>query len=610
MEHTRRHKLTIARSLTLSPEQPSRRSLNLFVSAGLSVAEAPGLLQRFSLVFPLRPLRPLRWMPFLAAAIFCALLATPAVATPLPYFSLSTDRTFQPGEKMTIHLYTRDVQALEFRVYRVNEPAVFFEKLHDIHGFSTRAPLPGRKEEIDERTWIESFHDWKLDVWHRIRRFFRGQFSDHSRQEMRETQGRAHRTEVSVTSATTFAQIPFLNSRQLVARWRQDVPPKFYSQRQDVPLENLDKGVYVIEATDGAQRAYTVLIVSDLALIIKNSDGQVLAFAVDRREGAPVPNTRVDLFGSKKQQATGQTDSQGLVTIPVAAAQLEDIRIIGVHDKDVALIAPYYLNLSSNSAEDRTGYVYTDRPVYRPGHTVHIKGILRSRSAGQMRVPAGEQVQITVTDSKGQQLSQTNAVVSAFGGVHADLTLPVDAALGYCPIAITGKSGVEYNAHGSFMVEEYKKPEYEVRVIPDKQRVLQGEPITATIEAKYYFGEPVAGAEVKYVVHREISYSWLFGDTDDNGGDQNDYEGGEGGAMDQSGMDSEYAGDQISEQSGKLDANGRLRISIPVKVDSKKYDQQYRIEARVTDAARREISGRNTVLATYGSFRVGVQADK
>jgi len=337
----------------------------------------------------------------------------------------------------------------------------------------------------------------------------------------------------------------------------------------------------------------------------------VLAFAVDRREGAPVPNTRVDLFGSKKQQATGQTDSQGLVTIPVAAAQLEDIRIIGVHDKDVALIAPYYLNLSSNSAEDRTGYVYTDRPVYRPGHTVHIKGILRSRSAGQMRVPAGEQVQITVTDSKGQQLSQTNAVVSPFGGIHADLTLPVDAALGYCPIAITGKSGVEYNAHGSFMVEEYKKPEYEVRVVPDKQRVLQGEPINATIEAKYYFGEPVAGAEVKYVVHREISYSYLFGDADDNGNDQND-EGDMGaGAPDgESGMDSEYAGDQISEKSGKLDANGRLRISIPVKVNDKKYDQRYRIEARVTDAARREISGSNAVLATYGSFQVGVLADK
>ena len=25
------------------------------------------------------------------------------------------------------------------------------------------------------------------------------------------------------------------------------------------------------------------------------------------------------------------------------------------------------------------GYIYTDRPVYRPGHTVHFKGVLRQR---------------------------------------------------------------------------------------------------------------------------------------------------------------------------------------------------------------------------------------
>src|SRR5262249_37972398 len=73
----------------------------------------------------------------------------------------------------------------------------------------------------------------------------------------------------------------------------------------------------------------------------------------------------------------------------------------------------------------------------------------------------------------------------------------------------------------------------------------------------------------------------------------------------------DYAGDQLSEQSGKLDANGRLKITIPTKVDDKhKRDATYRIEARVTDESRREIAGHNAVTATYGSFQVGVQSDK
>src|SRR5579864_8633130 len=81
----------------------------------------------------------------------------PGIAAAAPYFSVSTDRTFLPGDKITVHLYTRDVPALEFRLYRVNDPAKFLEQLRDVHGFG--AGHYGPKEEIEEKTWIERFHD-------------------------------------------------------------------------------------------------------------------------------------------------------------------------------------------------------------------------------------------------------------------------------------------------------------------------------------------------------------------------------------------------------------------------------------------------------------------
>ncbi|MGA9071106.1 MAG: alpha-2-macroglobulin family protein, partial [Terracidiphilus sp.] len=42
-------------------------------------------------------------------------------------------------------------------------------------------------------------------------------------------------------------------------------------------------------------------------------------------------------------------------------------------------------------------------------------------------------------------------------------------------------------------------------------------------------------------------------------------------------------------------------------IDGKHNDQDYRIEARVTDAGEREVAGHATVLATYGSFRLSVE---
>ena len=39
-----------------------------------------------------------------------------------------------------------------------------------------------------------------------------------------------------------FAQIPLLNDRQLVARWRQEMPPTYVSDAQDLPIDPLERG--------------------------------------------------------------------------------------------------------------------------------------------------------------------------------------------------------------------------------------------------------------------------------------------------------------------------------------------------------------------------------
>ena len=91
-------------------------------------------------------------------------------------FNLSTNRSFAPTEKPTLHLYAQNVDELEFRIYRVQNPGKFLAGLPDLHSFDNGTPW-GPKERIDERTWLEKFHDWKHDLWFQLRRFFRGQFT-------------------------------------------------------------------------------------------------------------------------------------------------------------------------------------------------------------------------------------------------------------------------------------------------------------------------------------------------------------------------------------------------------------------------------------------------
>lgn len=535
----------------------------------------------------------------LLLACFFILILPAGGQRPGAFFSISTNKTFLPGEKIGLHVYSNNVSELEFRVYKVNDAAAFFERLDSPHNFGLFAP----KEQVDKKSLLESFHDWKHGLWVDIRDFFRHQFSARSRAQIREDQTAKNKPSAG-PAADVFAQVPVLNSSQLVARWRQQVQENFYSSQENVPVQDLAKGVYVAEATDGTLRAYTILIVSELGLVTKTTPGQVLTFAADRRSGAPVPDTDVRLWADKKEKAHVKSDANGMAEAAVSEGQYQDIRVLAIHNDDIALVTPYSYNLSSNPAEDWTGYVYTDRPVYRPTHTVHFKAILRTRAGERFKVPSGEQVQVLIEDPDSKPVFQSTLPISALGTIHCDLDLSASAALGYYSISVSGKGGQRFAVNGGFYVEEYKKPEYDVKVTPSALRVLQGDSIEATIEARYYFGEPVANADVKYVVHTLPYWSPFIERDEDEGvpaqsfGDEGEGEG-----------TSDYAGSQISEQTGKLDADGKLTVRIPTRLDEHHNDVRYRIEARVTDAGNREISGYHAVIATYGSFAVSIHAE-
>lgn len=538
----------------------------------------------------------LRKSTFLFACLFILILPAGG-QRPGAFFSISTNKTFLPGERIGLHVYANHVSELEFRIYKVNDAAAFFEHLDSPHNFGMFTP----KEQIENKSFLERFHDWKHGLWADIRDFFRHQFSARSRAEIREGQSAKSRAQAA-PNAEVFAQVPLLNSSQLVARWRQAVQENFYFAQENVPVQNLPKGVYVAEATDGTLRAYTIVIVSELGLVTKTTPGQVLTFAADRRSGAPVSGADVHVWIDKNEKAQLKSDDHGLAETAIGEGQYRDIRVLAIRGDDVALVTPYSYNVSSNPGEDWTGYVYTDRPVYRPTHTVHFKAILRTRAGERFKVPAGEQVQVLIEDPDSKPVFQSTLPVSSFGTVHGDLELSTSAALGYYSITVNGRGGQRFAVNGGFYVEEYKKPEYEVKVTPTAQRVLQGDFIEATIEARYYFGEPVANADVKYVVHT-LPYWSPFIERDEDEGAPAESFGEEG---DDSG---DYAGAQISEQSGKLDADGKLKIRVHTRVDDHHNDVRYRIEARVTDAGNREIAGYHAVIATYGTFAVGISAE-
>ena len=541
-------------------------------------------------------------LPLLLIAVAAARPA--AAADPPRSFSLSTSRTFAPGESVKIQLYAKNVPALEFRVYRVRDAEKFFAGLKDLHSFGVKSQSP--EERIDERTFLERLHDFKADLWWRVRHFFRSQFTDQARDSFRESQGKLGKRS-KVVGATQFANIPLLNESQLVARWKLETPPSIVSETQQLPIDGLSSGVYLIEATEGAYKAYTIAIVTSIAVVERAANGQASLYVADRMTGAPVGDAAVALWTGNQLQSSSKTSADGMASLSItsprvqAGQEAENLWIIARHGDDAALVTPYGYAFGASRPSDLVSYVYTDRPVYRPGHTVHIKAVVRREKDDALDLPEDRTLHLNITDAGGKNVLDKDEPVSAHGTLSDDLTLESDAALGYYSIAVTRNA--QNAGEGSFYVEEYKKPEYQVTVRPASTRILQGSSIQATIEARYFFGEPVAGAKVKWVVHT-LPHSWW--DTEDPSENADSgYAPAEEVSSDESG--DSYGETERQEHEGILDANGRMSITLPVVLDPEHLDQDYRIEARVTDAANREVSGHSTVLATYGSFRIGVE---
>lgn len=593
------------------------------------------------------PLRQSHGLLFTTLLILLTLAVTPRAQAASPYFTLSTDKTFAPTAKPTLHLYTRNESELEFRIYKVRDEEKFLAGLSEMHSFGD-AEATSVTEDIDEETSLERFHDWKADLRYAIRSFFRRQLSSDTRDALRAKQtSAAHRSRI--VGVAQFAQIPLLNDKQLVARWRQEVPPTFVSDKQPLPIDPLPAGMYLVEATDGHLKAYTLLMVSQTALITRTVAGQVLAFVVDRNTGEPVPNAKLTLaFGKEPpmhltagadgtavftaaqakpktpaktelaQDATAEPDADQDAD-PSTDASASRQWVLARSGENIALVAPWSRVFHTVSTDEYTAYTYTDRPVYRPGHTVHFKSVLRTRSGDSLKLPSLREAHIAITDTDSKTLFEDDLPVSSFGAVEGSFALPANAALGGDTITV---SSSDYNddrtfGTGDFLVEDYRKPDYQVRVSVAKPRVLEGDGNTATLEARYFFGEPVAGAKVKYRIFESPHY-WYGDPSDPDTADENapgltasaSGEGGEGSDADTpSSNDDSSAGDQNEEKTGKTGPDGKLTVPIPTRFQADDHtDKDMVVEAAVTDPAGREITGRYRFLATYGSFRMHIES--
>jgi hypothetical protein len=233
-------------------------------------------------------------------------------------------------------------------------------------------------------------------------------------------------------------------------------------------------------------------------------------------------------------------------------------------------------------------YAFTDRPAYRPNETVQWKAIARVRENERWSTPAGASLEYDIMSPRNEKVASGMAKLNAYGSFWGELPLTPTMALGQYTI-IFRDSRNHVGGAPLFRLEEYKLPEFAVTVsTPEGKQYRLGDTIEATIDAAYYFGGPVANAEVEVVVYQAQFYRYWYPWR----------------VHDWYWKESYVAppSEVMTRETLRTDENGRAIVRIPTPRDAN--DTSYRIEARVVDASRREVRGEGNVRVMRQRYSV------
>jgi len=383
-----------------------------------------------------------------------------------------------------------------------------------------------------------------------------------------------------------------------------------------IPVPLTKAGAYIVKAQGvNAEKkpaeSFCVLILSELSAVAKADVDEALVFVAGTVDGGPVEGASVVVARRWSSRARGHDCAAGLTNeMGVARIGLPEVRsyswlaaIKKGDDQAICARGRYYWSWWGYGRRHKV-YGFTARPVYRPGQTVNFKEILRRHEEGAYVNLPGAAVHVEVRNPKGETIYAKDHVTDPFGALTGTLKLKEDAPLGLYRIQVSvagDKLGAWASEGNRFRVEQYKKPEFKVAVEPGRPDYRVGDEMKIKIVARYYFGQPVADAQVRFTIRKQSyahrhdwprPWKWYYQDVHRSRGWRPWWQ--------------PRFDELVAAGTTTTDANGQAFVTVaasPIK-GHEELDLKFVVNAEVTDASRRVIRGAGEVKVTHAPFFV------
>ena len=254
---------------------------------------------------------------------------------------------------------------------------------------------------------------------------------------------------------------------------------------------------------DGARSAYDALRKLQVILMAQDEvevgrPAHLSLFALDPASQKPVAGTAVHVVATAPDGSVVEAD---LTTDEAGAASGEIALPPGVDVGQVKVVVTVTGNGATVTEEvpvavvrNQKVLVTTDKPLYQPGQTVHIRAL--ALKASDKTPEAGKAFTFEIEDAKGNKIARELATTDAYGVVSTDLKLARELNLGTWTIrAVLGETVSEK----TITVDRYVLPKFKVDAGLDAPWYRPGAEVTVTGDVRYFFGKAVNGGTVKVV---------------------------------------------------------------------------------------------------------------
>jgi uncharacterized protein YfaS (alpha-2-macroglobulin family) len=467
---------------------------------------------------------------------------------------------FLPDEKVSIYLSGYSYGKYVIRIYRVSNPYEFFKNSKNIcYPF---------EEEILKGNLFKTLEEFFSESERGIRNYFRRNIKIKEREEIIEA------FKIRRIKEKKGKFLPPLKQYEIVEEWTEDFGKGYIYKYVEMP--KLEKGTYILEISNERKREFTMILITDIGFSYLNDGENVYVFVQNLLNSQPIKDADVCIKHGEKILKEGKTDEKGIFSFKNNLEK--EIDLIVSYNQDIALSKSY---IYKRFFPEERVYIYTDRPLYRPNHKVYFKIIARSLKEIGYKNYEGA-VRIKIYNPRGNILFDKEAKTNEFGTYGDSLLLPENANLGTYRINVNIKENV-FNQ--IFKVEEYRKPEFAVRVEANPKVLQEGEKVNIKVKGDYFFGTPVKDAKVKLKISRVPIYFNYYGF----------YEEG-------------WRMEFIEEIEGKTNGNGEWSYEYEIKKIDGYYT--YIFDANIEDESGIEQTGKGKIKVGKTKYFVSLKTDK